>query len=65
LGSILEKDIQGVSRHWTHENLAKSQSLIKSGVQFMFIKGLGLSQIFQVSSVARHPVGQKVVLGIP
>ena len=31
----------------------------------MFIKGLGLSQIFQVSSVARHPVGQKVVLGIP
>ena len=27
-----------------------------SGVQFMFIKGLGLGQIFQVSSVVRHPV---------
>ena len=30
-----------------------------SGVQFMFIKGLGLCQIFQMSSVARHPVVSK------
>ena len=50
--------LQGVSRHWTNENLAKFQALFKiySDIQFIFIKGLGLGQIFLVSSLVRHPV---------
>ena len=50
--------LQGVSRHWTLRNVAKSQAPFKrnqalSGVQFMFIKGLAS---FLVSSVVKHPV---------
>ena len=40
--------VQGVPQHWTPEILARTRPLMKfsnSGVQFMFIKGLGLGQI--------------------
>ena len=51
--------IEGQIRGGYFPDCILDPSVIDCSVQFMFIKFLGLSQIFQVSSVVRHPVESK------